>query len=158
MLAGRAPRSSLSDRRDGRSGATASLTRALKALDQWLPPRPVMPVVRGPEPAARRIVASASVLRIKPPTSNRCERSPLPSSGGGWRRAGSCVDLLGQRAHSLGEGVDLLGHVGVLLEQVGLILVELLSMLRRRLFVGLVCPRLRLLGDDHERARIEGNR
>ena len=46
---------------------------------------------------------------------------------------------------------------GVLLQQVGLDLVELVAVLGSGLLVGLVGPGLGLLGDDHERAGEEGD-
>jgi hypothetical protein len=67
------------------------------------------------------------------------------------------VDLFGQGAHLFGQGVDLLGQIGVLLQQVDLRLSELVSMLRRRLLVRLVRPRLSLLGDDDQRASVESH-
>jgi hypothetical protein len=63
----------------------------------------------------------------------------------------------GQRVELLGERVDLLGQLGVALKQVGLELCDLVAVARRRGLVGLVGPRLRLLGDDHERADVEGD-
>ena len=61
------------------------------------------------------------------------------------------MDLLGQRVQPLGKGVDLGREIRVLLQQVSLKLGELVSVPRSRLFVGLIRPRLRFLGDDYQR-------
>ena len=72
------------------------------------------------------------------------------------------MDLLSEGTHPLAPGVDLfaqrvdlLGEVGVLGEQVALELRQLVSVRRRGFLVGLVGPRLCLLGDDHQRTGVE---
>src|ERR1700730_11092759 len=65
------------------------------------------------------------------------------------------VDFLGEGAHRLAQGVYLLREVGIPLEQIGLGLGELISVLRGGFLIRLVGPRLGLLGDDHEAARVE---
>ena len=71
------------------------------------------------------------------------------------RRARRRVHVLGQPLEPARELVDLLGQVGVLLQQLRLELRELLAMRGVGLLVGAVGPRLRLLGDDHERSGVE---
>src|SRR5665213_677576 len=77
--------------------------------------------------------------------------------GRGAASAGCVMDLLGEVTHRFAQRMDLLSEVGVLLEQVALHLGELVSVFCRSFLVGLVRPRLRLLGDDDERAGVEGD-
>jgi hypothetical protein len=65
------------------------------------------------------------------------------------------VDLLSQRFQLRGHGVDLLGEIGVPLQQVGLALGKLLTVPRASLLVRLVRSGLRLLRNDHERTGVE---
>ena len=58
------------------------------------------------------------------------------------------MDFLDERREPLGNRVDLLGQLRVLLQKVGLELRELVAVRRRRSLIGSVGPRLRLLGDD----------
>src|SRR5581483_5552267 len=99
--------------------------------------------------------AAPSPSGFQPGTSYRRER-PILSLADLRLTTNMLVDILGQRLHAFGKRRDLLGQLGILLEQHQRILSQLLTVLGIRVGPHLVTLRLAGLGQQDERRRIRG--